>query len=1092
MAACILFGCSSRRPDEERATSYLTACSTVVASSDTMISNPPIDQSFGKLPILRAGGKDEALVRFDLGSIPRAASISIATLKMSISGSDSTAPVNTHEILAPWSETSTYASFGQGFDPAVIGGFTTTSTNVQKSVDLTALTKSWLAGSHANYGVLFETYSSKKTIFVSREGGTPAQRPQLQVCYTVPDDHCAPNPCQNGGACANTATGFACACAAGYTGPTCDTVVDNCAGQPCLHGAICTNAVGSYACQCAPGYTGANCETVVDNCAPNPCQNGGACTSTSDGHACLCPPGYSGASCETLVDSCASAPCLNGATCRNGVNTYTCTCATGFAGTNCENNIDECATTPCRNGGTCVDGVNSYTCSCAPGWGGTNCDVDLDQCAQHPCLNGGTCSDSFGSYACACAPGYTGANCEIDIDECAPRPCQHGGTCTDGVAAFTCTCASGYTGSSCATPPQFQGMGMTVAAPQGSPVYAGVAAVYDTVYEPSAVQATIDWGDGQITDPAGTQFRSPNQFVVTDARLGTGAAAHYYASVGSYDVISTVSSPTGAVATFHSTVIVTPQLTAFGMTVAGTANASFISAPVAGFVDPIFDDPVLIAASRFAATIDWGDGETGPGYFWGLERFAVPASFQRRVFAQTAHMYRQAGSFPITITVTDKRDGAATVINSTAEIGEQLKAFDVTAAPVQGAVYRGAVAAMYDARGFIDTPASFTGTIDWGDGTTSPAGFTAGATNLDFSVRDGGSHVYATAGKYDVTVSISAIATGATAVAHSIAIVSPQPPPGAIAHGLSFHTLIMENSDLPLATFSDPDTDPTGLLYTAFVDWGDGPGYVGTVIGGQGEFTVWPDPFFTPHRYESLGTFTVTVTIKKFRASTQVGAITTTSTATVDPELLVHVPASFDARVGDPIEMLIASVTNRACRSMPSSGIFWGDGDAGVLFFDRDEDPQPGVTLDGWANPASFLPHVYRSQGTYDVEIRLTDCSKQSTTVHTTANVGPGVAAYGATFHAAAGVAFRGAVASFTSSAWGETSAVYETTIDWGDGAQEMAASDESVSGIHQGFAVWSAGQHAYAHNGSYDVTVTVHNRYSSETVVVHSTAIVD
>ena len=35
-------------------------------------------------------------------------------------------------------------------------------------------------------------------------------------------DHCARNPCRNGGSCTNSHTGYSCACATGYTGHTCD------------------------------------------------------------------------------------------------------------------------------------------------------------------------------------------------------------------------------------------------------------------------------------------------------------------------------------------------------------------------------------------------------------------------------------------------------------------------------------------------------------------------------------------------------------------------------------------------------------------------------------------------------------------------------------------------------------------------------------------------------------------------------------------------------------------------------------------------------------------------------------------------------
>src|SRR5579884_3296755 len=109
VAACALagvWGCSSRGrdPNTSAREAALTTCSTIVAEADTMVSNPPIDQSFGTMPILRAGGGDEALVIFDLGTIPSSAAVSSATLRLYISGSGSSAPVNAHAVTAPWTE----------------------------------------------------------------------------------------------------------------------------------------------------------------------------------------------------------------------------------------------------------------------------------------------------------------------------------------------------------------------------------------------------------------------------------------------------------------------------------------------------------------------------------------------------------------------------------------------------------------------------------------------------------------------------------------------------------------------------------------------------------------------------------------------------------------------------------------------------------------------------------------------------------------------------------------------------------------------------------------------------------------------------
>jgi hypothetical protein len=430
--------------------STLTSCVTIAAAGDASISSAAMDQSFGAQPVLRAGGKDEGLVKFDLGTIPSSAVIASASLKLTISGGGSDVPVNVHRVTTTWNESSvTYASFAQQFEPTVLGSIVASSVNVEKSVDLTSLVASWVHGEHPSYGVLLEAASSKKTIFVSREGGTATQKPALEVCFSVPENHCSPSPCQNGGTCANETSGYTCHCPTGYTGASCETVIDSCASSPCQNGASCTSQASGYTCACPAGFGGTNCETNLDDCASTPCQNGAVCEDGVASVTCHCRPGFAGAYCETLIDNCASQPCLNGATCTNGVNGYACTCEPGFSGTNCEIDVDDCAPGACHNGGVCIDGVNTFTCACPPDWAGATCDVNMSTCSQHPCLNGSACTNGYGTYTCACAPGYTGANCEIDIDDCSPSPCQNGGVCVDGVNAYSCTCPAGFSGATC-------------------------------------------------------------------------------------------------------------------------------------------------------------------------------------------------------------------------------------------------------------------------------------------------------------------------------------------------------------------------------------------------------------------------------------------------------------------------------------------------------------------------------------------------------------------------------------------------------------------------------------------------------------------
>ena len=69
---------------------------------------------------------------------------------------------------------------------------------------------------------------------------------------------CDAGPCQNGGECSLTPTGFACACPGGFRGATCGQRAWPCSSWPCGRHGICeeTNDAEGFRCQCHLWWTG--------------------------------------------------------------------------------------------------------------------------------------------------------------------------------------------------------------------------------------------------------------------------------------------------------------------------------------------------------------------------------------------------------------------------------------------------------------------------------------------------------------------------------------------------------------------------------------------------------------------------------------------------------------------------------------------------------------------------------------------------------------------------------------------------------------------------------------------------------------------
>src|SRR5580693_2458507 len=162
-----------------------------------------------------------------------------------------------------------------------------------------------------------------------------------------------------------------------------------------------------------------------------------------------------------------------------------------------------------------------------------------------------------------------------------------------------------------------------------------------------------------------------------------------------------------------------------------------------------------------------------------------------------------------------------------------ITAFPVDFTATETVAFSGAVATFEDDNPAA-TPADFTATIDWGDGSSPTAG-TIGSSSAAFVVS--GQHTYADEGSFTVTVTISDVSPGTgTATATDTATVSEAdslsgtPVTFTATAGTSFTGTV--------ANFTDSFTANAPSDLTATIDWGDATNSAGTVAGGSGHFQV--------------------------------------------------------------------------------------------------------------------------------------------------------------------------------------------------------------------------------------------------------------
>ncbi|HCE42492.1 MAG TPA: hypothetical protein DET40_02970, partial [Lentisphaeria bacterium] len=381
-----------------------------------------------------------------------------------------------------------------------------------------------------------------------------------------------------------------------------------------------------------------------------------------------------------------------------------------------------------------------------------------------------------------------------------------------------------------------------------------------------------------------------------DSTTGTGATTtHAYAAAGTYTVSLTVTDNRGGTNTATTTA-----------TIAQAANVL----PVARAGGPYTGTPGQ-AVSLSGATSTDSDG-TIASYAWNFGDSTTGTG------VTTTHSYAAAGTYTVSLTVTDNRGGTNTA-STTANITQTANVLPVarpagpyTGAPGVTVSFSGATSSDSDG-----TIASYA--WNFGDSTTG-----TGAT---------ATHAYAAAGTYTVSLTVTDN-RGGTNTASTTANIS------------------QAANVLPVARPAGPYTGAPGVAVSfSGATSSDSDGTIASYAWNFGDSTTGTGATAT-HAYAAAGTYTVSLTVTDNRGGTN----TATTTATISASS-VNAP---------PVAILAGPYTGTVGQAVSFSGAASTDSDGTISRYAWNfGDSRTGTGVS--------TTHTYSAARTYTVTLTVTD-----------------------------------------------------------------------------------------------------------------------
>ncbi len=301
--------------------------------------------------------------------------------------------------------------------------------------------------------------------------------------------------------------------------------------------------------------------------------------------------------------------------------------------------------------------------------------------------------------------------------------------------------------------------------------------------------------------------------------------------------------------------------------------------------------------------------------------------------------------------------------------------------------------------------------INWGDSTDLQEGLIEGG---DGSFTVTGNHVYARAGNYTTTVTI----TDGYQIISDDGAVSVSAAPLIVSGGIVLGAAAGIEVSAVVASFTGNQSDAAGS-FTASIDWGDGQVTTGTVEGENGSFVV-----KGTHSYALTGTYTIGVTVNGLDS--------------------VQGSAASSAQVGNLLagaEGTLAVATFRSIDPNASVGQFsatvnWGDGTSSNSISNPDK---VWITF---ANGVYTVhgKHTYadnslgQTGGVYTAGVTVNGPYSESINSTTTVSVmSPALDGYGVDLTAKANQALTNAVvAKFFDPNFSDVAGDFTAEINWG------------------------------------------------------------